>query len=158
MNFNDILDTQVSEIERPPLPPFGLYKLIVLKYDTRTITYKSGDNAGQEADVLDFTLRGLEAGENVDQDALEAYGDVKNIIVRKSFMFNKNDKTSFENTLANVRKFMEKDLSMDISGLSLKEALPRTKNQVCFGDIQYRPDKNDPETMYLDLKSTTPVA
>lgn len=158
MNFNDILDTKVDEIERPPLPPFGLYKLIVMKYDTRQIVAQSGENAGKEYDVLEFTLRGLEAGENVDRDALAEYGDPKNIIVRKSFMFDKSDKTAFESTLANVRKFLEKDLALDIAGISMKEALPRTKNAVCFGDIQYRPDKRDPENMFLDLKSTTAVS
>lgn len=154
MNFNDILDTKVSDIEKPPLPPFGLYKMIVTKYNLRDFT----DKNGKEWQSLDFIMRGLEAGENVDTDALDAYGPVKNIVLSRGFMFDKDDDTSFLTTLNNVRSFIEKHLGIEIGKASIKEILPKTINAVCMCDVQYQPDKNDASNMFARIKGTAAVS
>lgn len=154
MNFNDVLNTPVTDIEKPPLPPFGSYKMIVTKPPVlRQITGKDGT----EYDVLDFICRGLEAGPDVDASALEAYGPVKNIVQTHTFMFNKSDETAFKTTLSRLRTFLEKHLNLPVEGIELKEALPKAVNAAFMANIQYDPDPRDASNMFARIKSTGPV-
>jgi hypothetical protein len=154
MNFNDVLNTPVEDIKRPPLPPFGTYKFAVSK--TPTIREQKSGKTGQEWDIIDFVLKAVAPGEDVDISELQNYGDVKNIIQQKTFMFDRGDKASMENTLFNLKRFITEHLNVEWpDGTPLKAALAKTVNATCMGNVQYEPDKNDPEVMWARLKSTT---
>ena len=152
MNFNDVLNTPVEDIRRPPLPPIGSYKMGVIKTDIR-------EQPGRDKSwgVIDFTLRGIAPQDDVDMDDMRAYGDAKNIVQRRSFMFERGgDEASLATTLFNLKRFVTEHLNIEWpDGQGVKQILPKCINAVCIANIQYNPDKNDPDLMHANIKSTT---
>lgn len=151
-SFNEVLSKSAESIERPPLPPKGTYVLAVAGQP-------KPPRESKQWEVLDIQLRGVRPDANaadVDMDALKAYGDPKNILVRKSFLFDTTDNAAFANTEFQLREFLVKHLGLDAS-LSIKELLALSVNKQCIGVIDFRPDDNDPERIYVDLKRTAPV-
>lgn len=153
LNFNEILETKVADIERPPLPPLGSWKMLVQKWDYRETTGKDGT----EYDIIEFTLRGMQPGPDVDAELAAAFGDPKNMIQRHSFMFNRGDEQAQKTTMDRLKTFIEKHLAIDYGDASLKQVLPRTINAVCMANITYVPDRNDPTLMHANIKNTSAV-
>lgn len=151
-NFNEVLAKSAESIERPPLPPKGTYVLAVAGQP-------KPPRESKQWEVLDIQMRGVRpdaAAGDVDMDAYKAYGDAKNILVRKSFMFDTTDEASFANTQFQLKEFLTKHLGLDGS-LSIKELLALAVGKQCLGVIDFRPDDNDPERVYVDLKRTAPI-
>lgn len=153
VNFNEILNTPVEDVKKPPLPPLGSYLMGVIKNEVREITSKKD---GTEYDVVEFTLRGIAPQEDVDTTELQAYGEPKNIILRRSFMFNRSDETAAKTTLYNLKRFITEHLNVEWpEGKPLKAVLPQTTNAQCIATVAYRPDPQDPENQFAEIKSTT---
>lgn len=147
-NFNDILDQTVESVERPALPPMGHYIMVinsVPRMDTR-----------DPWDVVDFPLKGVRATDDVDPDLLKEYGSPTSVTARHSFMFNKEDAASFDQTKFRLKNFLEKTLGIDPT-LTMKEALNASVNKQLLVEINYRPDKTDPSIMYTNVKSVAAV-
>lgn len=152
MNFNEVLNTPVEDIKKPPLPPFGTYKMAVMKVpEIREVKSDKG-----EWDTIEFTLKGIAPGDDVDMESLGAYGSVNNIIQRRSFMFDRQDDAASATTLYNMRRFITEHLNVEWpEGTPLKAVLPKCLNAACMATIEYRPDKRDAEVMHANIKSTT---
>lgn len=147
-NFNEILGQAIESIERPALPPTGHYVMVIPsipKMDTR-----------DRWDVIDISLKGVRAGDDVDADMLKEYGAVSSVIGRVSFMFDKEDAAAFDQTRFRLKTFLEKHVGVDPS-LSIKEALNDCVNKQVMAEINYRADKNDPSILYVNVKSTAAV-
>lgn len=147
-NFNEILGQAVESIERPALPPTGHYVMqinSIPKMESR-----------DKWDVIDVPLKGVRASDDVDADMLREYGAVTSVVGRVSFMFDKEDKAAFDQTLFRLKNFLEKHVGVD-AGLSIKEALNECVNKQVLAEINYRPDKNDPSILYTNVKSTAAV-
>jgi hypothetical protein len=147
-SFSDVLSKAAETIERPPLPPKGTY-VFVVNGQPKTQERK-------EYEIPEFQLKGVRPTEDVDTDELKAYGSPANIIVRKSFLFNTTDEAAFKRAEFNLREFLVKHLGMDGS-LTIKELMTMANGKQCLGTIDYRPDQNDPEVMYADLRKTAPI-
>lgn len=150
-SFNDIANKKVEEIERPPLPPVGTYRWSVTKLPEVT---KSQD---EQWEFLRIPCRALEPLDNVDMDDYK--GDVSNIVMSVSFVFNTADNVAFEQTLFRARQFFEKHLQCVEPGMDLKEAMNASVNGQFLGDIKWRQDKRDEsgETMQAEIGRTAPV-
>lgn len=149
INFADQLNTNIGDIERPPLLPTGTYRWMVEKVPSFD-TIANGD-----FDVVDFQLRCLGNEDDVDEEALREFGNVTNARMRHRFLFNKNDEALFKRTLFNLKRFLNEHLRVDASeDAPLKEALNASVNMTCKGLIRWRPDKNDPEVQYAEIAST----
>lgn len=152
MNFSEVLNTKVQEIERPPLIPVGTYKVMVLK-----IPSIDSSNDGKW-DFVSFPLRFLEAQDDVDQSELQAYGDLKNAFLSRRFMFNKEDDTAFKREEYNLRNFLENTLLVEMNGeTSLKEALNNSVNRQFLAFVRTRPDKENKEIIYNEIGKTAPL-
>lgn len=149
LNFADIASTKVEDIERPPLPPVGEYRWKVTKIPTQT---KTKDEAWE---IVEFPVQALEALDSVEMDDYK--GEVMGIRNRVVFMFDTNDEAKFEQTLFNLRRFLENHLQCAESGMSIAEALNNSVNQEFIGTVRYRQDKNDPEVFYAEIGRTAPV-
>lgn len=152
VNFADALKTKAGDIERPPLVPIGTYSAIVSKVPTiETI----GDG---KWDVLDFQMRLQSPGDDVDPEALKEYGGLgAQSVLRRRFMFNKEDESAFKRTLFDLKRFMLDHLKIEGSDSSqLNELIDGSVNHSCLVFIGWRPDKNDPEVVYAEIKKTAP--
>ncbi len=145
---SEILSKPAVSIERPPLPPKGTYVLAVQGQPKKTDR--------KEYEVLDFTMKGVRPTDDVDTDELKAYGAPSNIIVRKSFLFNTQDEAAFRQTEFNLKEWLTRHLGQDET-LTLKELINGAANKQCLGVIDYRPNAENPEIMYPDLKKTAPI-
>jgi len=152
LDFKSIANTKLADVERPPLPPVGTYLWTIMKVPS--IETLKGD----DWDVVDFQLKALAPTEDVDADALTAYGDVTKIMQRHRFMFNKNDKTEFERTLFNLRRFCEVTVGSATPEMSVTEALNSTVNGQLLGTIVWKSDKNDAEIFHANIGRTAPAA
>lgn len=155
INFTDALNKKVGDLERPPLVPIGLYLTTVQKVPTM-------DTIAQDRfDVVDFPLV-VAAPVEVDEDELKDFrdstgGDVIGQPVRLRFMFNKEDEVAFKRALFNLRRFLEEHLKCASSDVELKVALNNSVNGQCHTQIGHRPDPNDSEVQYIDVRRTLPV-
>lgn len=147
-NFNDILNQTIESVERPALPPTGHYVMVISavpRMDSR-----------DKWDIIDFPLKGVRADDDVDPDLMKEYGAATSVTARQSFMFDKEDAASFDQTRFRLKKFLEDTLGID-PALTMKEALNAAVNKQVLVEINYRPDKNDPSILYTNVKSVAAV-
>lgn len=156
MDFNKALNTAVSAIERPPVPPIGHYVWQIAKVP---VMEKRGQDDMYQ--IVEFPLKCVgvfEDANDVDPDELKAYGKASNIIDRLTFMFDTTDDAKFAQTLFRLRTFLKDHLLLEISDETpLKEALSMTANKRFIAPLSHRPDKNDPEVLYTQVGKTAPL-
>lgn len=152
VNFNDIADKKVADVERPPLLPIGTYIVVVEKHPET-------DNVGNgRFDTVDFVLKVVNATDDVDEESLQEYGDITQARVRNRFMFDTEDETKAKRSLYNLRRFMEDHLQIDgVEGMTIKEALSQAVGHQCLAEIKWRMDRDNPEIQYAEIKRTAPV-
>lgn len=153
VNFTDALKTKAGDIERPPIVPVGTYVSSVSKVPTiETI----GDG---KWDTLDFQLLLQVPQDDVDPEALKEYGGLsKASVIRHRFMFNKEDEAAFNRTLFNLKRFLLDHLKVEGNeNTSLSELIDASVGHQCLTFIGWRPDKNDQEVIYAEIKKTAPV-
>lgn len=148
-SFQEALNQPVDSIERPPLPPLGHYEWVVSKVPTMT-------ERGQY-DIIEFPMQAVAPQEDVDTDELKAFGQVKKIVVRHSFLFDREDDVAAQTTLSRLRTFLEKHLLVKFEGVPLKQALNDSVNKHFLGQLRYRADKTDPSTQYPEMGRTAPL-
>lgn len=151
MDFKSALDVKLGEVERPPLAPLGTYVMRVSSVPELGEIISDKGNW----DTVRFILTGV-APHLVDEDALAEFGSAQNIVVRKEFLLDRDDATKFKQTLFQLQNFLFNHLGIE-EGTKMKEALNASVNHQCLVTLKYRPDKNDPEVQWLDVKSTAPV-
>lgn len=151
VDFASIASKKIEEVERPPLPPVGTYRFRVMKIPTTT---KSGD---EQWEFLRFNCKVVEPLDNVEIG--DYPGDVSNIMLSKSFVFNSADEAAFETTLFQVRQFCEKHLQCVEPGMSIAEMLNNSVNAEFLGDVRWQQDKRDQsgETFNAEIGRTAPV-
>lgn len=149
VDFASIASKKIEDVERPPLPPVGEYRWRVTKVPEQTKT------TDEKWEIVTFQVQALEALDSVEVDDYK--GDITGIRNRVVFMFDTQDEAKFEQTLFNLRRFMENHLQCAEAGMSIAEALNNSVNQEFIGTIRYRQDKNDPEVFYAEIGRTAPV-
>ncbi len=154
LDFDAIMNKVADTVERPPLAPLGDY---VFKVDKLPDPPRDLKSEKGEWKVVEFPMSGVRATDEVDADMLKAYGEPKNIRVRKSFLFDVNDAAAAAQTEYNMKEFLTKHLGLDGS-MTLKEQVNASVGQQCIGALRYRADANDKSVQYHDLGRTAPLA
>lgn len=149
LNFADIASKKIEDVERPPLPPVGEYRWKVTKVPEQS---KSAD---EKWEIVTFNVQAVEALDSVDME--DYRGEVTGIRNRVVFMFDTQDEAKFEQTLFNLKRFLENHLQCAEPGMSIAEGLNNSVNQEFIGTIRYRQDKNDQEVFYAEIGRTAPV-
>lgn len=155
LNFMDALDTNLADVERPPNLPIGNYIFMVTKYE---LGERESDKGSW--DTLDFQCQIVAPTADVDEDDLASYGDVTKRSLRHGFMFDRNDKASFDKTMFYVRRFLEDHLRVDGAGkMTLKEALANCVNHQFMGTVKWRADARDAsgESKFDEIGRTAPT-
>lgn len=151
VDFASIASKKVEEVERPPLPPVGTYRFRVMKIPTQT---KSGD---EKWEFVRFFCKAVEATDNVETD--DYPGDITNIVLSKTFMFDTEDEASFESSLFNMRQFCERHLQCVEPDMTIAQMLNNSVNAEFLGDVRWTQDKRDQsgETFNAEIGRTAPV-
>ncbi len=152
MNFAEIANKKMDEIERPPLAPVGMYRFQVTKVPTVE------DISNGAYTQVSFPVKAVEAYESVDEDDLKKFGGFKNVISSVRFLFDNNDATKAAQTQFRLKNFIEMHLAVEgAEKMTLLEAMNASVNAQCDGELGWRPDKNDPEVKYAEIKKTSPI-
>jgi hypothetical protein len=146
MNFAEIANKKMEEIERAPNIPVGVYRFQNPKLPVLTDK--------PEWEILEFQLRIVEV---VDADVTDYKGEVRGAVMRLAFIFDKNDEVKFQQTEFRLKTFLEKHLACADSGMSMKEAMNASVNAQCLGTVQWKADKNDAELFHANITSTAPL-
>jgi hypothetical protein len=95
---------------------------------------------------------------DVDMDQLEEFGGLNNTFARRRFMFSENDEAAVKREVWNVKRLLLEHLK--VSGdedTKLTELLNNSINAECLVFMAWRPDKNDKEVVYSEIKKTAPI-
>jgi hypothetical protein len=150
--FSKILTRKIEDTAPVPLAPVGFYIFQVIS--DAAITVRG------EFEIVEFQLRGVQAADDdsVDMAELTAFGGAKNVLVRKSILFPTDGEKEADILKAqnDLKRFLSDHLNIDPS-LDFKTALSQVKGKTCLGQVGHRPDKQNPDVVYSELKKTMPV-
>lgn len=149
LNFADLAQKKVEDIERVPLPPVGTYRFQITK-----IPAVSTSNDGKW-DILNVACRAVEALDDVEMDDYK--GEVSGILQSVRFMFNKEDEVEFTKSENRMRTFFEKHVRCVEPGDSVGQMLNNSVGQQFLGTIAWSQDKNDPELFHANISRTAPL-
>lgn len=151
LKFSDVANKKADEIERPPLPPVGTYLWLVTKIPTIQ------ENVKDQWDIVEYQVKAVAAQDDVDAEAIAAYGNVSNITNRIAFLFDTTDPAKFAQTEYNHKRFLAEHLQCWEDGAGLKEAMNSSVNHQFLGTVKWTPDKQDPEVYHANISKTAPV-
>lgn len=152
LNFNDVLSKNLSDVERPPLMPVGTYRWVIYKIPSMDTM----ESANGTWDTVDIPLKCIAPTDDVDPEALQAYGgEIKGAVQTLRFMFDKADQHKFDETLFRLKRFLNDHVGVD--GGNIKEALNATVNKQVLATIKWQPDRNDPELFHANIGKTAPI-
>ena len=155
VDFTKALNTKLADVEQPKQLPPGTYTVVVAK--TPTIDKRGKDPV---YDLIEFELKVQSPGEDVDPELLQAFGGIKqNTHVRYSFMFNSADENAMDGAMFRLKKFISDSLRMEnFESMTLKAALDNCIGLSCLAVVQWRPRKNEPEIMDVNVTKTLPIS
>ncbi len=152
VNFNELANKRMDEIERPANIPVGTYRAQVKK-----AAAISNSNDGKW-EIVDFPLQLVEAIDGVEPEDLAAYGGLGNqSVVNRKFMFNTEDEAAQKRTLFDMKRFLVEHLKCGTEEMSLKECINGAMGAQCLVFVKWTPDKNDPEIQYANAAKTAPL-
>lgn len=137
--FADVLDMPAADIERPKPFPVGTYMWQVQGPHEEKTLPKTGTR------VAEFKAKPVSAMDNVDREALNAFGFPTDKTQRLSFFLT-------EDAIYRLKDFYTDTLGKDASGKTARQMLAEIPGSTFLGDIQHRPS-DDGKTMYADFKS-----
>lgn len=134
VNFDNILDAPVTEIERPKAKPVGTYMAAVQGLPVlRDLNLKDGT----VAKVAGFKLKLVSAREDVDQEQLAEAGDVSSWPIQTHDFFYSTEQGAYA-----MRQFLE--VTLGCEGATLKEMMGNSAGKMCLVTLTQEPytDKN----------------
>lgn len=128
-NFEEILDKPVGEIEKPKPRPAGTYLAVVQGLPVRN---KIGT---EEHDTVDFKLKLISAGTDVDQDALSEVPPINEWapVTDRHWVNTEQAIYYFQEFLKNV---------LDFSGIPIKQAIAESPGRQYYVKMKQRPYVN----------------
>lgn len=137
-NFGALLDRAPSEVERPKPMPEGQYLWVVSglpRYDK---------SSKKQTEFVEFTLKAVQAGTDVDQDELAEMGGIADKTTKATFYLT-------EGSLWRLKEFLE-HCGIE-EGDSLRAMIEETMNCQVVGFIKHEAS-NDGESVFARLGKT----
>lgn len=144
-NFASILDMPAAEIKRPAAMPVGSYVAVVQGLPRFDKSTKKG------TDYAEFTLKFLQAGEDVDAEALAAIGGLADKSIKHTFYL--TEKSAYRLT-----EFLTEDLQIENDGSkTVRELVDESPSRQCVVVIKHVASE-DGKSVYANIASTAAVA
>lgn len=155
MDFSTALDARVDTFEKPPTLPMGTYTWSVAKVPTVIVTAKGDWN------VIEFSVRGVSAEDDVDQDDLAAFGGAEAAANKVSFMATTEEgaegDAARKKALYQARMFCETTLQVDVEeGATLREVLDAAMHCQFMAQAIHAPSTTG-DDVYVNLKGWAPL-
>lgn len=142
-NFSDVLDKPSAEIERPVPLPAGQYICAIVGLPRHDKSSK------KQTPFVEFTARVLQAGDDVDQEALAEMGGLAEKTIKLTYYLT-------ENSVYRLKEFLFDDLGLEDDGGSLRPKLEQTAGCQFMATIKHT-SSDDGKSIYANVASTAPV-
>jgi hypothetical protein len=148
-NFSSILDKPASTIERPPALPVGTYLTVIKGLP------EYGESSKQKTPFIAFTHELISAAEDVDAEALEEAGGLRNKDGSPRTL--KNTYYTTEAAGWRLREFLE-HVGFDFSDgkTSLRQAAEESANSQVYITIRHEPSQ-DGKSVFAKIGGTASV-
>ena len=140
-NFGALLDKPASDVERPKPLPQGSYHCIVKELP------RFDKSSKKFTEFVEFTLQPTSAGEDVDEEDLEAMGGIANKTIRATYYIT-------EDALWRLKDFLG-HCGIEEDG-SLRNMIDQTPNCEVTAFIKHRASE-DGQAVFAELAKTAPV-
>ncbi len=141
--FSSVLDTPAGDIERPKPLPVGSYVCVVQGQP------RIDKSTKKQTEFVEYTLKLLEALDDVDDEALKDIGGIKDKTTRITFYLT-------ENSIFRLKEFLEHcGIEMEDKG-SLRQYIGEATGQQVVAHIVHEASQ-DGDAVYARVKNTTPV-
>ena len=141
--FASVLDMPASDIERPKPLPVGSYVCVVQGQP------RIDKSAKKQTEFVEYTLKLLEALDDVDADGLESVGGIKDKITKVTFYLT-------ENSVYRLKEFLEHcGVDMEEEG-SLRQYIAEAPGKQVVAHIIHEASQ-DGDAVYARVKNTTAV-
>lgn len=153
-SFADIANKKIEDVERPPLAPQGHYVFTISK---PAAVGRIVESAKGRWEVVEFFATGSQAMDDVDPEDLEKFGGADRVRMTVSFMFptEEEKQADFQTTEFRFRQFLE-HMGM-ASDISLGQATGECTGHSFVGKVEHRPDPNNAEIFYAEIRKTMPI-
>lgn len=149
-NFSEILDRNPAEIERPKPLPIGTYTMLVKGMPRQDKSSKKG------TPFVEFSLSPIAAGEDVDQEALQAWQEkadgstrvLADAVIKDTYYLT-------EDALWRLKKFLT-DLGIE-EGNSLRTMIDQAPNRQILVTLRHEASQ-DGESVFARIATTAPAA
>lgn len=142
-SFASVLDMPASDIERPKPAPVGSYVCVVQGQP------KIDKSSKKQTEYVEYTLKPLQALDDVDPDALKDWGGLAEKTFRVTYYLT-------ENSVYRLKEFLEHcGIEMEEGG-SLRQYIGEAAGQQVTVSIVHEASQ-DGETVYAKVKNTTAV-
>lgn len=141
-NFGALLDKPSAEIERPKPLPQGTYTCVVKGLPKQDKSTKKG------TEYVEFTLQPLAAGEDVDQEDLQAMGGFANKTLRATFYIT-------EDAIWRLKKFLD-DLGIEEGDASLRQRIAEAPGRQVNVFVKHQAS-DDGQSVYAQIANTAAV-
>lgn len=141
-NFGALLDKPSADVERPKPLPQGSYTCVVKglpRYDK---------SSKKLTEFVEFTLQPLAAGEDVDQDDLQAMGGYQNKTIRATYYIT-------EDALWRLKDFLG-HLGIEEDEKSLRQMIDETPGKQVTAFVKHQASE-DGTAVFAQLGKTAPV-
>jgi hypothetical protein len=142
-NFSAILDQPASDAERPKPIPVGTYVCLVSGLPRHDKSSK------KQTPFVEFTLKILQAQDDVDKEALEEMGGVRDKTIRATYYLTEDAKWR-------LRKFLEEDLQIECGDKTFSQMIDEAPGQQCLAFVKHQAS-DDGQSVYAQLASTAPI-
>ena len=148
-NYQDILNRARSEIPEPVDIPSGTWRLQAVsgKYTEETSPTKDREAAMAEGMIV---FKPVEPSSDVDEEAFAAFAAESLESARIFDRFWLHD-------LRDVQALNRTFDKMGMPDVSIKEAIAQVKGYEIMGYVFQKPDPNDPDRFYTNVKQFAPV-
>jgi hypothetical protein len=148
-DFSSILNKKAADVEKPQLPPQGSYIFQI----TKVPEFK--EVGGGDWERLLVQCQAVEALDNVEVDDYK--GEITNIRLSKTFLFNKNDEAEFAKIEYSMTQFFQNHACVIEEGMSIGEAINSAKGARFIGDVKWRADSRSEGDFQAEIGRTAPV-
>jgi hypothetical protein len=143
--FSSILDRKSGDVKRPPPFPTGTYVWTVKGLP------EHGKSAQKQTPFVKFTVAPAAALDDVDQEALQAFGGIGG--VTKDLTFYDTEKSGYRLT-----EFLVDDLKIDDEGgeKGVRAMVDESPNCQFLGHVKHTPSK-DGKGVFWEIDITAPL-
>jgi hypothetical protein len=137
--FEEILDTPIEDFEKPKPLPEGQYLCKVVGRE-----YSKSSQKG--TDQIDFTLKPLDIGDDVDSRELKEQGGIGDRVLR--YRFWPSDKAGYF-----IKEFFH---HCGVKKMPLRQAVEEVLGKEVIAIVKHTPSKSG-DMLYANVESTLPV-